>query len=102
MTDEIRQLKATPYRFYFRKHKRTFALGVLSLFCTNLLDCCYPLAVKVLIDEVEAGLYGSALVKSVATFLGLMAGVAFFRFAWRMQFGKLQHQVGEELRLRVF
>ena len=95
------QLLAKPFRFYFRMHPRAFAMGSLSLFCTNALDVMTPLGVKYAIDAVTAK-DPTKLVQAIGIYIGLMTFVAVFRFGWRYFFGRFHHSVANDLRIRIF
>ena len=90
-----------PFLHYFRKHPRAFALGVLSLFFTNLCDVFTPLAIKVGIDGLERK-EPRVLIDAVLMYTGLMIGFSIFRFMWRIYFGRFHHSVAEDLRNRIF
>lgn len=82
-------------------HPRAFALGSLSLFCTNFLDVLTPLGVKFAIDAVTAK-DPSRLAEAIGIYIGLMSFVALFRFGWRYFFGRFHHSVANDLRIRIF
>ena len=90
-----------PFIHYFKEHPRAFALGVVSLFFTNLFDILTPLALKAGIDGLE-NQDGHALTTAVLAYAGFMAGYVVCRYLWRIFFGQFQHSVAEDLRNRIF
>lgn len=101
----MRQIPASffkrPFFHYFKEHPRAFALGVVSLFFTNLFDVLTPLALKAGIDGLK-NKDADALITAVLAYAGCMAGYVFCRYLWRIFFGSFQHSVAEDLRNRIF
>lgn len=95
------QLHRQPFRHYLQTHPRAFAIGVVSLFFTNLFDILTPLSIKSGIDALESR-DSRALLFSVGAYVALMAGVTSFRFSWRVHFGRFHHSVAADLRNRIF
>lgn len=95
------EITAKPFRFYFKKHARSFGAGVLALFFTNLLDTLTPLALMSAIDMIKvrdlSGLGGA-----IGVYSALMVGVTVFRYLWRIYFGRFHQAVADDLRNRIF
>jgi len=90
-----------PFLHYFKEHPRAFALGVLSLFFTNVFDVLTPLALKTGIDGLENN-DANALMIAIFAYAGCMGGYVIGRYLWRIFFGSFQHSVAEDLRNRIF
>lgn len=69
--------------------------GLTCLLVTDVLDMFHPLLLKGIIDRLVGD---QSITEQLLTFLALMMGVAFFRWGWRILFGRLQHRVAHELR----
>lgn len=95
------ELAKKPFRFFFKRDRRTFGLGVTSLFFTNLFDTLTPLALGLAIDLIQAkDLNG--LGRTIAIYCGLMVGVTLCRYWWRIFFGRFHQAVADDLRNRIF
>lgn len=94
-------LAAKPFRFFFKRDKRTFGLGVGALFFTNLLDTLTPLAMGLAIDMIQKKNI-DGLGRAILIYCALMVGVAFCRYAWRIYFGRFHQAVADDLRNRIF
>lgn len=94
-------LLTKPFRFYFRMHPRAFAMGALSLFCTNFLDVLTPLGIGYAVDAINSK-NPEHLLRGIALYIGLMTCVAVCRFGWRYFFGRFHHSVANDLRMRIF
>ncbi|MES2856694.1 MAG: ABC transporter ATP-binding protein [Bdellovibrionota bacterium] len=99
--DENEVLTKRPFRFYMRKNRRAFTIGIAALVVTNLLDALTPIGLKMGIDAIVAGDM-NALEKALVFYLSLMTGVMVFRFSWRVYFGRFHYTAAEDLRNRIF
>ncbi|HVK62775.1 MAG TPA: ABC transporter transmembrane domain-containing protein, partial [Bdellovibrionales bacterium] len=90
-----------PFRFYVRKNRRAFAIGIAALVITNFLDALTPMGLKMGIDAI-VGNDPKTLGHALIFYLGLMTGVMGFRFTWRVYFGRFHYAVAEDLRNRIF
>jgi ATP-binding cassette subfamily B multidrug efflux pump len=94
-------LTAQPFRFYVRKNRRAFAIGIAALVITNLMDALTPMGLKLGIDAiVDKDLV--RLKYALLIYVALMVGVMGFRFTWRYHFGRFHYTVAEDLRNRIF
>ncbi len=94
-------LAEKPFRFYFRRDRKTFGLGVGSLFFTNLLDTLTPLALGLAIDKIQ-GKDPAGLGRAILMYGALMIGVTACRYLWRIYFGRFHQAVADDLRNRIF
>ncbi len=91
-----------PFRYYFKKYRRLFSLGIAALFFTNLLDVVAPLLLKQALDQIQAQVPFSDLLRTCLIFTGTLAAVALFRYLWRIFFGRFHHGVADDLRNVIF
>lgn len=99
---QMEKLFKSPTRFYIKKYKFHFSMGIGFLLITNALDAIYPLILKRAIDQISAGAGLEALTWTVALFFAVMAGLAGTRYAWRILFGQYHTLAAEDLRNRIF
>ena len=66
---------------------------------TDFLDTLHPLILKEIIDRL---VNKQDLIQPLLLFFALMFGVAIFRWGWWLLFGRLQHQVADDLRQGLF
>ncbi len=95
------ELNAKPFRFYMKQFPRPFAVGVVMLFFTNLFDSLTPLALKFAIDAIQAK-EEQSLSKAVMIYIGLNLAFVYFRWGWRVYWGKFHQAVADDLRARIF
>lgn len=95
-------LKKQPFLYYFRKHKRTFVVGLACLLATNILDALPPLLIGMAIDQIS----GNEGFENVGKTLGLLILVtvflSIFRYMWRIFWGRFHHSAAADLRIRIF
>lgn len=94
-------LSQRPFRFYMKQFPRPFAIGVVMLFFTNLFDSLTPLALKYAIDAIQAK-EEHPLLKAVLLYIGLNVAFVYFRYGWRIYWGKFHQSVADDLRARIF
>ncbi len=89
-----------PILKWVKQYKKHFSLGLLFVALTNLLDMVGPYAIGRVID-----LLGTED-QSIWTWLGVIflaaLGTAFFRYYWRIHFGRFHMSVAHGLRVQVF
>ena len=95
------ELNEKPFRFYMKQFPRPFAVGVVMLFFTNLFDSLTPLALKFAIDAIQAK-EEQSLSKAVMIYIGLNLAFVYFRWGWRVYWGKFHQAVADDLRARIF
>lgn len=95
-------LRQHPFKFYIRKHRKLFSLGIGSLFFTNMFDAITPLLMKTAIDQIEAKVPTESLFQTVLLFFASLMGLALFRYLWRIFFGQFHHAVADDLRNRIY
>ena len=71
------------------------------LFFTNLFDSLTPLALKFAIDAIQAK-EEQSLSKAVMIYIGLNLAFVYFRWGWRVYWGKFHQAVADDLRARIF
>lgn len=86
--------KPTPYRY--------LVTGLITLLITDALDAAWPMLLKVAIDQIEAQSPLSEIQKTAFMIFAFISGLAIFRYAWRVEFGKFYVRVSENLRLKLF
>lgn len=96
------QIQKRPFLFYIRQNKRPFALGILFLIFTNILDSIWPLFMKMGLDQVEKSAPLSDLTKTCLMFATVMISLAIFRYGWRRQWGEFHSSSSEHLRRTLF
>ena len=94
-------LQKHPFLFYISRHKKMFALGLLSLLLTNSLDALPPLLIGHALDAMTGSSEHSMPV-ALWSLAGVLVGLSFFRFCWRFFWGRFHHSVAEDLRNRIY
>lgn len=91
-----------PFRYYIRLNWRPFTLGLVCLLFTNTFECLTPLILREVIDNLSKHGQLSAIYKPLSIYFGIIFVIAFFRFGWRIYFGRYHHSVAEDLRNQIF
>jgi ATP-binding cassette subfamily B protein len=95
----LESLLERPFRFYISRHRRTFVIGLLSLFLTNFFDAFPPLLIGRAIDQMMGP--KMTLVKTLGWLLAVTVGLSIFRYMWRLFWGRFHHSVADDLRNRI-
>src|SRR4051794_35437357 len=90
-----------PFRFYFKRHWRTVALGLSCLLVTNFFESLIPWLVGQAIDRLTAN-SGEGVLRIVALLLAVTVVISIFRYSWRVFWGTFHHTAAEDLRNRMF
>jgi ATP-binding cassette subfamily B protein len=88
-----------PFLFYISAHRKAFAAGLLSLFLTNIFDAFPPLLIGRAIDQMVGP--RQALFKTLAVLFAVTGALSFFRYLWRLHWGRFHHTVADDLRNRI-
>lgn len=96
------RLLKKPFWFYILRDKRNVGLGLVCLLGTNILDALPPRLIGIAIDQIAEGLQLQAVGKTLLLLLLVTVGLSFFRYLWRIYWGRFHHQVAEHLRNQIF
>lgn len=96
------ELKKSPFGYYIKIHKRTFAMGLLCLLLTNILDAIPPLLVGLAIDKISSEARLESIAETLALLLLVTALLSYFRYYWRIFWGRFHHSVAADLKNRIF
>ncbi|NQZ01845.1 MAG: ABC transporter ATP-binding protein [Bdellovibrionales bacterium] len=91
-----------PFLHYFKKHKRSFFAGIFSLIGTNLTDALPPLLIGYSIDQITRGESIDSIALTLAALIVATAFLAWFRYLWRVYWGRFNHSVAEDLRNHIY
>jgi len=83
-------------------HWRLFALGLICLTITNLLDVVGPWLIGQALDELIKKAPFEQVSRTVGILLIVTTLLAGFRFLWRFFWSQFHHNVAEDLRNRLF
>lgn len=100
--DLPRELLEKPYRYYMKKHWRLAGLGLLSLFFTNVLETAVPWLVGETLDQITSASDLRSIGATIARIFVVIVFLSWFRYLWRVFWGRFHHTVAEDLRNRVF
>jgi ATP-binding cassette subfamily B protein len=92
----------TPFRYYFKQHKRRVALGLLALLITNAFETTIPFLLGKTIDKITHAAPFADVLKTVALILCFTLILSTTRYLWRIFWGSFHHRVAEDLRNRLF
>lgn len=95
-------LQQHPLRFYIKKQKKWFSLGMLFLVCTNLLDGLYPLVLAIAIDQITQQASMNELMRTCLILFAVLGSLALTRYLWRVFFGRYHTAAAEDLRNKIF
>lgn len=100
---QLPSLLEQPLKYFILKNRRAFATGLVLLLITNALDSSTPLVLKLAIDMVSAGNFGSQeLLKIAGLFFSLMLMLAATRYGWRIYWSTYHTSAADELRNKIF
>lgn len=89
--------------WFFKQEKQCYAWGVLILLVVAFLEIFPPYVVRVVVDDLEAGVMTAS---ELGMWLGLiaLAGVAMYvlRYVWRILLFGAAYRLGQLLRRRLF
>ncbi|MCB0340727.1 MAG: ABC transporter ATP-binding protein [Bdellovibrionales bacterium] len=95
-------MKKHPYRYYFKKYKKTAALGLTALAFTDALEMIPPLLIGRAIDQMASGAPWSQVVNTVFIIFAVATALATTRYFWRIHWGRFHHYVAEDMRNHIF
>ncbi len=101
-SEDQQQLNASPIRYYIRKNKRVFVLGILALAGTNFLDALPPYFVGRAIDQIGNASPFHDVLKTIGIIFVITFTLAFTRFSWRYLWGQFSHTSAMDLQNVLF
>lgn len=96
------QLIKSPIRFYIRKNKRVFVVGVFALAATNFLDALPPYFVGKAIDQIGAAAPFNDVLHTIVVLIAITFSLALVRFTWRYMWGQFSHTSAMDLQNHLF
>lgn len=96
------ELVERPFRFYIKRNKKLFAIGLVCLLFTNILDALPPLLIGKVLDQITQDSGMETISHTILLLLGTVVSLAFFRYLWRIFWGRFHHSVAEDLKNRLF
>lgn len=96
------QLIKSPIRFYIRKNKRVFVVGVFALAATNFLDALPPYFVGKAIDQIGAAAPFNDVLHTIGVLFAITFSLALVRFTWRYMWGQFSHTSAMDLQNHLF
>lgn len=96
------QLIKSPIRFYIRKNKRVFVVGVFALAATNFLDALPPYFVGKAIDQIGAAAPFNDVLHTIGVLIAITFSLALVRFTWRYMWGQFSHTSAMDLQNHLF
>ncbi|MBL0385305.1 ATP-binding cassette domain-containing protein [Tumebacillus sp. ITR2] len=89
--------------WYFKREKRAYVIGVITLLVIAMLDMIPPYAVGLIVDGVkDQTLTMNSLLKWAATIVGVAMVVYFLRFLWRIFLFGASSRLARLLRNRLY
>jgi ATP-binding cassette subfamily B protein len=89
--------------WFFRQEKRSYAIGVLTLFLVALLELFPPYVIGVIVDAIESDTLNSDMI-GVWMMLLALSGVLIYilRYVWRVMLFGASMRLGKLLRERLY
>ncbi|WP_028273598.1 ABC transporter ATP-binding protein [Atopococcus tabaci] len=89
--------------WFFKQEKKSYIIGVITLFIVALLNLIPPRIIGIVVDEIETGILTS---RSLMMWLGLLAAVAIsqylLRYVWRVRIWGNAARLEKIVRQRLF